>query len=365
MSPVADGTYEVQPGDTLSRIAAKLGLDWHDLAAWNGIAAPYTIHPGDVLQTTAPAPAPDPLTSIREALAALSQRQTDDEARVTALTERVAALEQPTPPPAPARPAWGVNIGTDKGQLAAVDKTWGGIDAARFYWSPGQRIRYPSAKDLGGDLGNRILVLSSKVKPQDIAAGKADADITATAEACPTDRPTLLAMWHEPWDDVYKHKTFTAQQFRDGQARYAQLVHAAGNPNVMVALILMGETWNGGTKARPRDWREFYPGPDAVDVFCTDEYAWGPNSPKDIGTMFAKGRAAADGEGKPFCVTETGVEATTFTGQARIDAIGELAARVKAVTTGPVAMYFGADPGDRWDLVSDAKALAAWKAGRV
>ena len=37
-------TYRVQPGDTLYGIAWRAGVDYQDLAAWNGIAPPYTIY---------------------------------------------------------------------------------------------------------------------------------------------------------------------------------------------------------------------------------------------------------------------------------------------------------------------------------
>ncbi len=62
-------TYTVQAGDCLSAIGAKLGLDWRDIAAVNGIIEPYTIYAGQVLKLSggqpdpAPAPAPAPQPS--------------------------------------------------------------------------------------------------------------------------------------------------------------------------------------------------------------------------------------------------------------------------------------------------------------
>lgn len=49
------GSYVVQPGDTLYSIAFRHGFDYRDVARWNGIDAPYTIHPGQTLRLTAPA----------------------------------------------------------------------------------------------------------------------------------------------------------------------------------------------------------------------------------------------------------------------------------------------------------------------
>jgi LysM repeat protein len=52
-------TYTVVSNDNLSAIGAKLGIDWRNIAALNGIGAPYTIYPGQVLHlTAAAAPAP-------------------------------------------------------------------------------------------------------------------------------------------------------------------------------------------------------------------------------------------------------------------------------------------------------------------
>ncbi|WP_090451374.1 peptidoglycan DD-metalloendopeptidase family protein [Dyella sp. OK004] len=44
------GTYQVVKGDTLYSIAFRKGVDFRDLASWNGIAAPYTIWPGQTLK---------------------------------------------------------------------------------------------------------------------------------------------------------------------------------------------------------------------------------------------------------------------------------------------------------------------------
>lgn len=51
----AGARYRVERGDTLYSIAFRHGVDYRDLAAWNGITAPYTILPGQELRTTRPA----------------------------------------------------------------------------------------------------------------------------------------------------------------------------------------------------------------------------------------------------------------------------------------------------------------------
>lgn len=49
-TPKYGATAVVQRGDTLYGIAFRNGIDVRDLAAWNGIAAPYTIYPGQSLR---------------------------------------------------------------------------------------------------------------------------------------------------------------------------------------------------------------------------------------------------------------------------------------------------------------------------
>jgi len=45
-----DGQYRVRRGDSLYTIAFAFGLDWRDLAKWNGIGSPYTIYPEQTLR---------------------------------------------------------------------------------------------------------------------------------------------------------------------------------------------------------------------------------------------------------------------------------------------------------------------------
>jgi lipoprotein NlpD len=53
-TPIPGGTYVVVKSDTLYSIAFRKGVDFRDLAQWNGIAAPYTIRPGQRLTLSPP-----------------------------------------------------------------------------------------------------------------------------------------------------------------------------------------------------------------------------------------------------------------------------------------------------------------------
>lgn len=70
-------SYVVQPGDTLYSIAWRYGLDYHDVANWNGIGTDYLIKPGQTLALAAPRrtlvqPAPKPTTAAANSTAVAS-----------------------------------------------------------------------------------------------------------------------------------------------------------------------------------------------------------------------------------------------------------------------------------------------------
>lgn len=111
-----DGHYRVRRGDSLYTIAFGAGLDWRDLAEWNGIRAPYTIYPDQELRLSAPPergsgqvvtrPAKSPAATVSrdQKAPAAEPRQTPAPvtAPVTAPAVGTAAAEsKPRPSPAP------------------------------------------------------------------------------------------------------------------------------------------------------------------------------------------------------------------------------------------------------------------------
>lgn len=118
------GYHQVQRGDTLYSIAWRYGRDWRELAARNGIAAPYVIRPGDRIDLSAgparstaasPARTPAPVASTSSAPAP--------------------AASSPAPrPSAPAVPAadldwaWPVDGEVVRGFVASGARTNKGLD---------------------------------------------------------------------------------------------------------------------------------------------------------------------------------------------------------------------------------------------
>lgn len=62
-TPIPGGTYVVAHGDTLYSIAFRNGVDFRDLAQWNGVAAPFTIWPGQTLKLSPPTGAVAPVAT--------------------------------------------------------------------------------------------------------------------------------------------------------------------------------------------------------------------------------------------------------------------------------------------------------------
>jgi lipoprotein NlpD len=126
--PKYGATAQVQRGDTLYGVAFRNGIDFRDLAAWNGIGAPYTIYPGQSLRL---------YPSSGKA--------------VTATSVRPATTVRPKPPYVPDKPAatpvaptssgvswrWPAD-GAVIGRFAAGDATKQGVDIAG---TSGQPVR--------------------------------------------------------------------------------------------------------------------------------------------------------------------------------------------------------------------------------
>ena len=105
----AQTTYRVVRGDTLYSIAFKHGLDFRDLAAWNGIASPYRILVGQDLRLSAPPTMP----TVASAVPAVIEPQPGQavttgigEAATTAPLTSTATAPKPSAfEPLPAQPA--------------------------------------------------------------------------------------------------------------------------------------------------------------------------------------------------------------------------------------------------------------------
>lgn len=78
----APEAYRVSGGDTLYSIAFRYGLDWRNVARWNGITAPYTIHVGEWIRLQPqPDMRPAVVVSRRPARQSTARRETGSDAQ--------------------------------------------------------------------------------------------------------------------------------------------------------------------------------------------------------------------------------------------------------------------------------------------
>ena len=92
----ADGSYRVKRGDSLHAIAFKYGLDWRDIAQWNGIDSPYVIHPGQELRLSPAPPRAAVTTSAARPQPSVNERAVDRPAEPAKSPQ---ATSQPAPKP--------------------------------------------------------------------------------------------------------------------------------------------------------------------------------------------------------------------------------------------------------------------------
>lgn len=106
-TPIPGGSYAVMKGDTLYSIAFRKGVDFRDLAQWNGVAAPYTIWPGQRLTLSPPtkgAAAPVAATSGHVGGTPVATAPVFEPVTVPAGTSAAASASVPATPLATAPP---------------------------------------------------------------------------------------------------------------------------------------------------------------------------------------------------------------------------------------------------------------------
>jgi hypothetical protein len=184
--------------------------------------------------------------------------------------------------------------------LARADREYGPLEMVRVFY-PGLP---PAWNGSQADIAGRTTVVSFKALPSDVLAGRYDAQMTAWFASVPRDRDTYWVYYHEPEDNI-DNGTFTAADYRAAWRRLAGLAAKAGNPRLRPTLVLMCFSLNPSSG---RDWRDYYPGGDAVSVLGWDCYNFGRRkgeyaSPESI---YAKSMEVSRAVGKPFGYAEMG-----------------------------------------------------------
>ncbi|WP_156109531.1 peptidoglycan DD-metalloendopeptidase family protein [Pseudomonas cremoricolorata] len=148
---VTTGQYLVKPGDTLFSIAFRYGWDYKELAARNGIAAPYTIRPGQAIRFSSGAGNTTVVTS-------------PSSSSKTTVTRRPAGAAGPAPTVTKTTSTPSSSTTTTVTQVPAAERTSGG-----WMWPANGVVIGKFASngslnkgiDIAGDLGQPVFAASS------------------------------------------------------------------------------------------------------------------------------------------------------------------------------------------------------------
>lgn len=154
--PVESGSYLVQRGDTLSKIAIRFGWDWRALARHNGIAAPYVIHPGQRIHFGQAVTRPEPPRAPKEAPPPSSQPTVV--ARPVPSPPPITTGPAVTPPPAPKPPAAMPAPQIQPVQRSASGWAWPAQGAVIGRFSSNGSLN--KGIDIAGELGQPVLAAS-------------------------------------------------------------------------------------------------------------------------------------------------------------------------------------------------------------
>ncbi|WP_052744771.1 DNRLRE domain-containing protein [Micromonospora sp. HK10] len=179
--------------------------------------------------------------------------------------------------------------------LARIDGYYNGLESVRVFYRDLPQA-WPGKLNVGG----RPMIVSFKAAPAEVNSGKHDAYLREWFRTAPTNQDIYWTYYHEPENDNFAPDAFVAA-FR----RVSGLAAAAGNPRLRATLILMGWTLESGSH---RDWTDWYPGRQYVDVLGWDVYneGWKNGTYNAPANMFAKVIAVSRQEGLPFGIAETG-----------------------------------------------------------
>ncbi len=273
-----------------------------------------------------------------------------------------------TTTPAPATTATGTLFGTNAWTgdgstyaqaLSRQTAAYGALEAVRTFHS-GLPAAWPGPAGLFGG----PVAVSFKARPLDVTAGVHDAFFRSWFAAAPRDRTVWWTFFHEPEDDI-EDGAFTAAQYRAAVRHLDRLADAAGNPRLRTTTIWM--CWT--LRAPTRDWRDYYPGADVVDVLGFDCYNRGAQKRTPVYTapseMLGGIVSVARTAGKPFGIAELGSQriASDPTGSGRAAWLTASATYLRASQAQFVTYFdaYGGSVANPEYRLLDAPSKAAWR----
>lgn len=239
--------------------------------------------------------------------------------------------------------------------LERADRTLGQLEVVRLFYK-GLPDPWP------GKAPGRDVVVSFKIDPKRVLSGAVDDTMRAWYGEAPRDLDVNWVYYHEPENDI-EDGAFSSADFRAAFAHLSELSREVANPRLRATLVLQSYTLK---PASGRQWRDYYPGDAAVDVFAWDVYNR-PSAAVPYSTaeeLLDGPRQVSASTGRSFAVAELGsvlADGDDGTGRAAwLRAVGQYAKKHRA----EFVTYFDVD-FDRRDAdyrLRDAASLAAWRA---
>lgn len=184
-----------------------------------------------------------------------------------------------------------------------ADRTIGPMRMVRVFY-PGLPQAWGSSRADLAVKGNRPIVVSFKADPRDILSGSIDGIMSTWFAKAPRTVDIYWTYFHEPEDDIARG-AYSAADFRAAWRHLVRLAKGANNHRLYSTLVLM--CWSLEA-ASGRNWRDYYPGDDAISVLGWDCYNdggkkgvyWTPEA------TYRKSIEVSKSVGKPFGYAEMG-----------------------------------------------------------
>jgi hypothetical protein len=218
----------------------------------------------------------------------------------------------PTTGPKPADPVQSTNTlcgasfsneGSESYQqaLKRIDGYYNGLELVRIFY-PGKPAAWPGKLNVA----KRPVVVSFKFPPKEITAGKHDSYLRNWFATAPRDQDVYWTYFHEPEQEV-ENGYMTSASYKAAWKRLRSLADEAKNDRLSATLILMGWTLSPNSG---RNWRDYYPGRDVVQVLGWDIY----NPPTQVSKgqyqnpaeLYKRVVETSRAEELPFGIGETG-----------------------------------------------------------
>ena len=239
--------------------------------------------------------------------------------------------------------------------VADADRRFGRLAVIRVFY-PSAPLAWP------GRAGSvvRPVVVSFKLPPGEVINGRHDSRLTSWFSSAPRDRDIYWSFYHEPEDDVQAGR-FSASKYKSAWQRISALARQHGGDNLRATLIVMNWTLSKGSG---RDFYDYYPGDEAIDVIAVDAYntSWRSGTYKDAGAIVGPVGDLARSRGKQFGIAEVGSRDVSgdARGFGRAQWLREVAAEARKRDAAFVT-YWNARGKDSDFRLDDQPSITAWR----